>query len=314
MLRVWVIGNHTSVEANYNDFVVHRGFVNEGADVAHFDFAKLTLNAKGKLLHDGVALPAAPDVAVFVQPIFTIPNTIAFQQRNDVIAKLKTFNTLFINDIDAHCNSANKSMMYGLLNKYSLETENVIPVPNTLLLEAGIEDSVVEEKVEVVGGYPVVLKDPLNTGGRGTFSCNNITELRAAELVMRERIKNTPILMQSYCVMSGKIIDVRVTGDSIKSRLVLIPADVDEFKGNISTERSYVAIKTDDTLRKIVLDTMQALSLDLARLDIFATNEGYKVCEANSIGSILGSETAWNADVGREIASYCIQKYTRLQG
>lgn len=309
MLSVWVIGNHTSIETNYNDFVVYRAFADRGTNVTHIDFAKLTLNAKGKLLHGGVELTTPPDLAVFVQPIFTIPNTAAFEQRNNVIDKLKSLNTMFVNDVDAHCNSANKSMMYGLIQKYATDNEIDIPVPSIRLLSPQDTDEEVSETVDTLGGYPLVLKDPINTGGRGAYCVSSLEELRATEVVIRERIKATPIIMQSYIDMKGKILDVRVTGENLKSRLVFIPASVEQFKGNIDNDRSYVAIRTDDSLRKIVLDTMKALNLDLARLDVFITDEGYKICEANSLGSILGSETTWNADIGGEIADYCIQKF-----
>jgi glutathione synthase/RimK-type ligase-like ATP-grasp enzyme len=104
---------------------------------------------------------------------------------------------------------------------------------------------------------------------------------------------------------------LRVVGSKIYSRLVLSNPYVDQFKSNVDDKKSYIACKTTPEIEDIVTKSMAALGVNIARFDVFITNEGLKICEANSIGSIMSGEQTWNKKIRDDIVNFCINEYEK---
>ena len=311
MNNVWVIGNYSNTSTNYNDHILATGFANRGWNVKGLQFELIDINEQDQLTYSGEVL-VAPDLAVFSQPIFTLRNSFYFEKKNKLFDLLKQFNTLFINDIYSHCNAIDKTTMYRLLIDAAAYKKLNCPIPLTAFLGANLSDEEKMQIVEYVGGFPIVFKEVLSSRAEGVYLVNDLEEMKATEIEIRKKIGSTTLIVQQFMSMGGIMLETRVIGEDVRTRITL-GSPSEDFKSNINIQRSYVACKTTPELREISLNAMKALSLDIARLDVFYSGGEYKICEVNSLGSILGSEMSWNQMVGQDIADYCISKYHALK-
>lgn len=308
MTRVCLIGYKMRYDnypfANYD--ILKRAFERKNCVVSFLDVDTARANVNNEIVINGEVLPKF-DLGVFVTPIFTIPKVAYYGRKNGIVTALKTYynNAIFVNEIEPHVNASCKNVMYEYLRK------DGIPYPNTSSLYYDTTDEDLEQLVqENLGGYPVVLKHPLSSQGRGVFLCNNLQDIRQTEQDLRaNKIGNIPIVLQQYFTYSDGIsMNVRVIGDKVYSRITLGNPYNDAFKSNFAKGRGYVACKPIPELEDLSIKATRALGLDTARLDVFVGEEGFVICEVNSIGSIVDSEMTWLTEVGEELADYCLQK------
>lgn len=314
MYNAWVLGNFTTKDTFYNDYILYNSLVARGVNVFSYDFNKISSNEAGFFINDypnrETGILQSPDFVIFTQPLTrpdvsplqnnetsNINDDLIFSNYNIIVNKLKTLPSIFYNSIDSHILCNNKLSQYITLKK------NNIAIPKTLMLGKNDSDEDIINKVAEVGGFPVVIKEIISTAGAGVSLCYNIEQIRDA--AAKQMFNVNPLLIQKYINMKGKILDVRVIGDKIYPRLVLSDTE-NNFKSNLTDNKSYIACKLDSNLEELVMKSMAALNISIARFDIFITDEGYQICGVNSIGSILSGELTLRKNIGQEIVDYCL--------
>lgn len=314
MYSAWVLGNCTTKDTFYNDYILYNSLLSKGVNVFSYDFNKIFLNEEGLFAYDffnnEIITSQSPDFVIFSQPLTrpdvsslqnnetsNINDELIFSNYNTIIDRLKTIPTIFYNSINSHILCNNNLSQYITLKK------NNISIPKTLMLGKNDSDEDIINKVTEVGGFPVVVKEIISTAGKGVSLCYNIAQIR--DTVAKQMFNINPLLIQKYIDMKGKMIDVRVIGDKIYPSLVLSDTE-NNFKSNLTDNKSYIACKLDSNLEELVVKSMAALNINIARFDIFITDEGYQICEVNSIGSILSGELTWRKNIGQEIVDYCL--------
>jgi len=305
MTNVCIIGYKPKDPYSFtNQQVLKRALEKKNCNISYIDFSNADVAEDGSILSENSKVEAF-DLGLFATPIFTIPEVPNFERQNNILNKLKSYsNTIFVNSIDPHINTCNKSYMYEVLKEYDL------PFPNTFNLANNVTDEELEEKILELNGYPVVMKHPLSSMGREVYLCNNLQELRAQEQELRlKRLGNIPIVIQEYFKYSeGLSINVRVIGDRVIPRITLGTPYAEPFKSNFAEGRGFIACKPIPELEELSIKATRALGLDTARLDIFIGEQGFSICEVNSIGSLIDAEQAWLSNIGEDFVDYCLQK------
>lgn len=311
MYNAWVLGYYTTKDIFYNDYILYNALLSKGVNAFSYDFNKIILDDNGSFYYEGEPISVqSPDFVIFSQPltrndvsfindpeIVDINSEIMFVNVNPIVDNLKDSAITFYNSINSHILCNNKLSQYITLKK------NNISIPKTLMLGKNDSDEDIINKVAEVGGFPVVIKEIISTAGKGVSLCYNIEQIKTA--TTNQKSTANPLLIQKYIDMKGKIIDVRVIGDKIYPRLVLSDTE-NNFKSNLTDNKSYIACKLDSSLEELVVKSMAALNISIARFDIFITDDGYQICEVNSIGSILSGELTWRKNIGQEIVDYCL--------
>lgn len=241
------------------------------------------------------------DLCVFADPVFFLPESINIFQLI-VNNKLKLLSDSFTNDVDPHWHASNKIKMHTALNNEFVATLN------TRILSEDSDEYVLGE-VEQVGGFPVIIKDPISALGRGVYRCSDLEELKTRRAEIATKNNCSLVVLQELHDIGGVMVCARVVGDKVWPRFTIgSPHRDDDFMANIGAGRAYFAHRRDEELEQLCVSATKALKLDTARVDVFVCDDGYKVCEVNSMGSILGADIAFNTDIGAEIVNRAIEK------
>lgn len=308
--KVWVLGLSTPPE-RYNGYCLLNAFSKYGIQTEFIDLNKLSLiedeSAKEfiEFRYNDLAV-LLPDLCLFADPILCLPRSdnMWFSYTKKKLDTLSLHGVFFLNDYLMHLDTGNK-----VITHQKLESA-IVATPKTKMLVCSTSSEEVEELVQELGGYPVVLKEPASSMGRGVYLCNNLEEIQNKLIGLADKLKECPLLVQELVDMSGLLICARVVGDEIFPRFTLgSPYVNDEFMSNLRSNRNYVACKVKPDLYDICMKAVKATGLDTARLDIFVNDNGYSVCEVNSTGSILGGEMAWNVDIADKIVKLALSKY-----
>lgn len=309
MTEVWIISNTS--EKTYNNEQIKSELVKRNVSCKVIQFNLLTLFDeilfyKNNLIKNVEKLSSNPDLVIFTNSI-QINETMQTQCKL-VLNKLISMKpqTIFVNDIESHITASSKHNVYEILQ------ETDIPMPKTKIsYNWNISDNFIEQ-ILIEFSLPLVIKSTDGYGGEGIDLCKSRDELKAnLEARMIDVIGNKkPIIFQEYMNQSaGLMIGVRATGSKIDARYMLgSPIKDEAFKSDISPGKLQFACEVDDKLREIVTKTMLALELDTARLDIFPTIDGYKICEVNCAGNFYGLDVTNNLNQAADIIDLAFSK------
>lgn len=300
----WVI-HHGEPSPSYNSTTMLAAFAAKQVQARLIDFNMLSLVEDSLILGQEVLSP--PDFAVFVNQTHTVLGSSFLKERNDILDKLDSFeNITFANSPLAHAAAANKITVYKKL------IDAGISLPKTEFVNADAESSILQLMLDRIGQFPVVVKYPFGFESMAVRICYEIDELKAAieQLKTEASIKvNTVILQEYVSAAEAAMFCVRVVGDQIFTRMFLgSPYGVSSFKSIVSYGRQQMPCKTVDSIKQIATAVTSTLNLDAARIDMFLTGDGIKVCDVNSIGSFLPTDQTHNIKVGELITDLLIRK------
>lgn len=300
----WVI-HHFELEPSYNSATVLRAFTNKNIDAFHIDFEKLKLN-NNTITHNNEVI-TAPDFVVFVNQTHTVLNSPFYEEKNKIVQKLASLtSTTFINDPLRHVEAANKIITYQKLQDAG------IPIPKTEFVSADPDSPALPLMVERIGNFPIVVKYPLGFESEAVKLCQDIDEIKAAiqELKTKATTIVGTIILQEYVESAEAVMFcVRVVGNQVFTRMFLgSPYGERSFKSFVALGRQQLPCETPDMIRGVALDTVAALSLDSARMDMLLTADGIKVIDVNSLGSLLPTDQTHNIRVADLIVDLAIKK------
>lgn len=229
---------------------------------------------------------------------------------------IKTWDTVFLNSVDAQFNTSNKLIMYNILQK------NGIDIPKTASIDGSLVLSETEcvESMESLGlNYPVVIKPPHGFKGRSTFLCNDYNSIVEAVDNVRKtrfffsRAYNTtlksPAIIQEYineypdmfirvCVMPGYI------GGYIS---LVSPYEEEKFV-NYNKHKFRVYYKLEPELERIIRKSMSVLNVTAASCDVLLSKDGYKVTDINCFGNIAISVILSGENLFDKMTAYLDEK------
>lgn len=180
-----------------------------------------------------------------------------------------------------------------------------IPTLKTAVIE-GMES--LEAAIDMVGGAPVILKEPYGTYGNGVIIAES---KRAAKSVLDSiwaKNKQKILMVQEYISESnGEDTRVFVVGEKVVASMKR-SAQAWEFRSNVELGAMTEAVDVSEEYKEIAIASTKALGLDYAGVDIIHTQRGPAVLEVNSNPGFKALEAATSVDIAAEIVSYGISK------
>ncbi|MCK5684109.1 RimK family alpha-L-glutamate ligase [bacterium] len=253
-------------------------------DLDIIDPRKITVMVKQSC--DFILLEGKPvDIPDFVLSAFyNVPSYYNFA----CLQQLEKMGVLCINRTEVMLRTKDKLLTLQFL------ANNDIKVPKTILYNRFTPMNIIEKEL----GFPLVLKIIGGSKGSGVVLIDtpvhleNILQISNAgglqeELLLQEMITSSRGTDLRVVIVNGKAICCakRTTSD-------------DGFKSNVSTGGSITSYKLDNEIIEIAEKTAKALDLFVGGIDLLFSDDGYVVCEANSMPGFLVKDykKVWGMD------------------
>ncbi|MFC1616313.1 RimK family alpha-L-glutamate ligase [Patescibacteria group bacterium] len=209
-----------------------------------------------------------------------------------LIEQMELMGTLLFNRYDSILKTKNKVKTMQILDHHG------IPIPKTVVVRR-IDD--LEQAVKLVGGFPLILKEPYGSFGKGVTIAES---MRALKSIL---FWNKPMyLLQEFVKFSrGKdtrvfVIDGKVVGAMERS------ARKGEFRSNIELGGIGKAAETTEEEDRIAIRAVDVLELNYGGVDIVKSKNGPLVLEVNSNPGFKALEEAIGISVAGELVDYAI--------
>ncbi len=187
-----------------------------------------------------------------------------------------------------------------LLTQLALQHFN-IPMPTTYLASSARA----AKKVLNVVNYPIVLKFPHGTQGKGVM----FAESYAAASSMLDALfaLKQPFLIQEYIETGGVDIRAFVIGDRVVASMKR-KAVRGEMRANIHAGGTGEACVLDQNTKRIAVDTAESIGAEICAVDILEGPKGPVVIEANLSPGLQGITKATSINIADKIAKYLFEK------
>lgn len=186
------------------------------------------------------------------------------------------------------------------LQSVQLMQDAQLPVPRTVLISRLAE---LHHAVQMVGGYPVVIKITRGTQGRGVILAENQATARAV-LSIFFRHGQRPILLQEFIAEAGgQDIRLLVVGRRCVAAMKRTAA-TGEFRANLHRGGVATLYKPDAHTERLALAAASLHNLGVAGVDLIHSQRGPLLLEVNSSPGLEGIETASQVDVAGAIVRF----------
>jgi ribosomal protein S6--L-glutamate ligase len=178
-----------------------------------------------------------------------------------------------------------------------------IPVPNSHFVS---NMNNFKKSVSEIGGYPVVVKVPNSTQGKGVILIES--SLAAQSIIDKLQAKKQGLLVQEFIDSPGRE-DIRafVLGDKVIGAMTLKPKGGD-FRSNIHQKGMAKVTALNKRLKEIAIESSRALGLEISGSDIILDGDGKpKVIEVNYSPGFKGLEAVTGLDIASKIVQYVTQ-------
>ncbi len=219
-----------------------------------------------------------------------------------------------LNNVDLHISLIEQMEMSGLLifNRYQsiLKAKNKIktmqildhygiPIPKTVVVRRSMD---LQQAAKLVGGFPVILKQPVGSFGNGVTI---VESMRALKSVL---LWDQPMYLLQQYVKYSKGKDMRifvVNGKVIGS--MMREAKKGEFRSNIELGAVGKPVEITEEESSIAIRSVQALDLNYGGVDVMRGKDGPVVLEVNSNPGFKELERATGVSVAGAIIEYAVE-------
>jgi ribosomal protein S6--L-glutamate ligase len=163
-----------------------------------------------------------------------------------------------------------------------------------------------DSMVDMVGGFPLVLKLTTGTQGVGVMIAEGMPAMRGALDALWGLGQN--ILIQQYVKeSSGRDVRVVVVGGVAVAAYRRV-AQKGEFRSNIHRGGKGEPMELTPEMEKAALSSTAALGLDIAGVDLLEADGGPMVMEVNASPGLRGIEGVTGVDVASRIIDLVVTK------
>lgn len=298
-----------NVEFGYARTQFKRALSERGYNVHQLDVSSGSVSDRAAIKN------AAPELAILCSS-FAITKYEVYAQN---VSFLKKLNCTFINDLQSHIEASNKwASVNRILNSdlpfLKTALTNFSHAPRDArgkVLYDNVDLDILDDDIERLGGFPLVYKKIYGAMGMQVHLAKNKEHLR--QILVQNEMYPSFILQEYTKSAEAAMLCVRVIGDEVYPRFMLgsYLEDV-EFKSVISQGRLQLPCALTDEIRDIALGAAELLRIDTARIDMFITDDGIKLCEVNSLGTILPTDQSYNINVADRVVDFAIKKINKL--
>lgn len=181
-----------------------------------------------------------------------------------------------------------------------LKKRNIPTVPFVL----AFNEKTAKEAVDILGGYPLILKPVSGSWGRLLAKVNDNDALEA--VIEQKLMLGSPIhkaiYMQKYISKNGR--DIRVT--TIADRAICaIYREAEHWVTNTARGAKASVCQIDKAMTDICRKTSRAVGGGILGIDLFESGESYLVNEVNHTPEFKNVQRVTGVDVAGEMVKYC---------
>lgn len=240
-----------------------------------------------RLVYDGKPFPKY-DV-VIVRP--SILNNVDL--RASIIEQMELNGLLVFNRFEPIMKAKNKLKTMQILDHYG------IPIPKTAIVH---REEDLKQACKTVGGFPVILKRPVGSFGKGVSIIESMRGLKSTLLW-----KQPMYILQRY-VKDSKGTDIRifiVNGKVVGT--MQRKAQKGEFRSNIELGGRSSKVQITDEEANIAIRSVQALDLDYGGVDLMRSKNGPVVIEVNSNPGFKELEQAAGISIAGALVDHAVE-------
>lgn len=192
----------------------------------------------------------------------------------------------------------------GAMNKLrSLQilTKAKVPMPKTIIVR---RFEYLDEAIKLVGDYPVIIKVPFGTHGKGVAIIESRRSLYSA-LDTLWKYRNSEILLIQEYIHADNASDYRafVVGDKVVAAMQRMAVDGD-FRSNLHLGGAAIPVKLTLEEEKLAVKASRAVGLDYSGVDLLHSSRGPLVLEVNPTPGLQGIMKATGLDIPDKILDY----------
>lgn len=321
MLNAWVMSRSMPLDL-YSCDRVYKGFQRYTSNIKFVDLFDVVLDDNTNTLTYKGEVLTPPDVVVIPNairvPRLQLDNRINVESvpydlinSYKIMQVMKGWNTLFVNELDAHADASNKWVTYNKLVNHGVPIARAATFP--IKLDYNFKDQVRKQIILDMVGVPFVVKREVGFNGQGVEVCYDIDDFEKVCNSIWKDYRQTLIVQEYIEHSAGMIITVGVAGDEIFPVARVGDPELPPFKADIYAGRLQLAYKPTPELYDISMRTKEALNLDYLRFDMMIDKEGNsKIIEVNSPGGFNVTTLAHKVEFGFKMVDCAIAKYKKM--
>ena len=218
------------------------------------------------------------------------------------IAQLETMGVFCVNRASVMNTTKDKLLTLQRLARAGL------PVSKTILQRPGTDVELYEREL----GFPLVLKVIGGSKGKGVVLVESRDHLEdLLGLAAAGGLREDLILQKFVANSKGRDLRVMIAGGEVVDCARRQTAEVDGFLANASAGGTMVNHPMDDEIRDLGNAVAKTLGLFIGGVDLLFDNDGYVVCEANSVPGIVlprGMPSPWSIDMPTAIMRSIVER------
>lgn len=187
-----------------------------------------------------------------------------------------------------------------LLTHINLQRHSV-PQPMTYIAATSVAAKKIVKKMP----YPIVLKLPTGTHGKGVMLADSYES--ASSMIDALAVLKQPFLLQEYIETGGTDTRAFVVGDEVVASMKRI-AVTGEKRANIHAGGRGEAVALNAQAKKTALLAARAMGAEICGVDMLESARGYKVIEVNISPGLQGITKATGVKVADHIAKYLFER------
>jgi len=195
------------------------------------------------------------------------------------------------------------SLALNKLRALQVLTRAKIPVPKTVLVR---HFEFLDDAIKMVGGYPVILKSPFGTHGKGVALIESRRSMYSALDILWKYSSSTIVLIQEYVAEAfGSDYRAFVIGDKVVASMKRTAASGD-FRSNLNLGGFAESAKLTEVEKKMAIRATKALGLETCGVDLLRSAHGPVIMELNPCAGLAGITRATGIDVPGILVKYAI--------
>ena len=189
------------------------------------------------------------------------------------------------------------------LRTLQMMAHHKIPIPKTIVVR---RFEYLDKAIMKVGGFPIILKTPYGSLGKGVAIVESKRALISALDILWQDPQHHILLIQEYVAESeGKDIRVFIVGGKIIAAMERSAAAGD-FRSNLSSGGAGKVAKLTAKEKKLALAAAETLKLGVSGVDILRSKRGPVIMEVNCNPGLEGITEVTGVDVAGAVIRYAV--------
>ncbi len=189
------------------------------------------------------------------------------------------------------------------LRTMQILTSKSIPVPRTVVVR---KLDYIDEAINLIGGYPAILKTPFGSYGSGVVIVESRRSLYSAlDIIWRSAGSNIILIQEYVAEADGSDYRAFVVGDRVVAAMQRT-AKAGDFRSNLHLGGAASRVKLTEEEEKLAVRATEALGLQISGVDILRSANGPMIMEVNSNPGFTGLAGISKVNVAKAIVDYSI--------